>query len=102
VHRGDPTTMNKQGNDVGMQYRSVIFTSSDEQANEAKKVVDELNKSENFDGPIVTKIESLINFYEAEEYHKDYYAKNPAAGYCQVVINPKLAKFRAQYSHLLR
>jgi len=98
----DPTTMNKQGNDMGTQYRSVVFASSDEQAREAKKVIDELNNSGNFDGPIVTKVEPLTNFYEAEEYHKDYYAKNPAAGYCQMVISPKLAKFRASYKDLLK
>ncbi|KKS93664.1 MAG: Peptide methionine sulfoxide reductase MsrA [Parcubacteria group bacterium GW2011_GWE2_43_12] len=98
----DPTTMNKQGNDVGTQYRSVIFANSDEQAREAKKVIDELNNSGNFDSPIVTQVEPLTNFYEAEEYHKDYYAKNPAAGYCQMVISPKLAKFRASYKDLLK
>lgn len=98
----DPTTMNKQGNDVGTQYRSVIFTSSDEQAKEAQKVIAELNDLGNFDGPIVTKIEPLTNFYEAEDYHRNYYENNPAAGYCQMIISPKMAKFRASYSNLLK
>lgn len=98
----DPTTMNRQGNDVGAQYRSVILTNSDLQASEAHKVIEELNNSGAFASPIVTEIKPLTDFYEAEEYHKDYYTKNPAAGYCQTVIGPKMTKFRAQYPHLLR
>lgn len=98
----DPTTINKQGNDVGTQYRSVIFTNSDEQTARAKEKIETLGRSGTFDTAIVTKVEPLTNFYEAEDYHKDYYAKNPAAGYCQMVISPKLAKFRASYKHLLK
>ncbi|MDP3986353.1 MAG: peptide-methionine (S)-S-oxide reductase MsrA [Candidatus Veblenbacteria bacterium] len=98
----DPTTLNKQGNDVGTQYRSVIFTTSAEQAAEAEKFIAELNALGNFDAPIITKVEPLKDFYEAEEYHRDYYKNNPAAGYCQAIISPKLAKFRANYAHLLK
>lgn len=98
----NPTTMNRQGGDVGEQYRSVIFTASPEQARAAREFIAELNKSGDFDAPIVTKVEPLSKFYEAEEYHRNYYANNPEAGYCQAIINPKVAKFRAKYAHLLR
>jgi len=98
----DPTTMNKQGHDVGTEYRSVIFRSSHIQANTAQQVIEELNNSGTFDNPIVTKVEPLNNFYEAEDYHKDYYDKNPAAGYCQMIISPKMAKFRTSFKDLLR
>ena len=98
----DPTTVNRQGGDVGTPYRSVIFTTSQEQSAEAKKVIDELNTSGNFAAPIVTEIKPLENFYEAEESHRNYYKNNPAAGYCQAVISPKLAKFRSNYAHLLK
>lgn len=98
----NPTTMNRQGGDVGEQYRSVIFTTSDEQARLADDFITELNRSGEFDVPIVTKVEPLKAFYEAEEYHRNYYARNPEAGYCQAVISPKLAKFRAKYAHLLK
>ncbi len=98
----NPTTVDRQGADVGEQYRSVILTMSEEQARIAREFIDELNTSGDFGVPIVTKVEPLKNFYEAEEYHRNYYARNSDAGYCQAVISPKLAKFRATYAHLLK
>lgn len=98
----NPTTMNRQGADVGDQYRSVILTTSEEQASTANAFITELNGTGDFDAPIVTKVEPLTTFYEAEQYHRSYYAQNPEAGYCQAVISPKLAKFRAKYAHLLK
>ena len=96
----DPTQLNRQGNDVGTQYRSCIMPMEAGQAAIAEEVMAEM--SDNFDYPIVTTIEDAINLTIAEEYHHDYYAKNPGNGYCQVTINPKLAKVRAKFSHLLR
>ena len=98
----DPTTVNRQGGDVGTQYRSVIFTTSEAQATEARKVIAELKALGDFDGPIVTRVEPLKDFYEAEEYHRNYYQNNPTAGYCQAIISSKLAKFRVSYAHLLK
>lgn len=98
----NPTTVNRQGPDVGEEYRSVIFTASQNQASEAAEFINALNKSGEFDAPIVTKVEPLKNFFEAEAYHRNYYAQNQEAGYCQAVISPKLAKFRAKYAHLLK
>lgn len=98
----DPTTINKQGHDVGTQYRSVIFTTNTSQEGEIKEVIANINDLELFESPIVTKVEPLTNFYEAEDYHKDYYAKNPTAGYCQMVISPKMAKFRSSYNSLIK
>ena len=98
----NPTTMNRQGGDVGEQYRSIVLTTSDQQASAANEFIAELNTAGDFGAPIVTKVEPLKEFYEAEEYHRNYYANNPEAGYCQAIINPKLAKFRAKYAHLLR
>jgi len=98
----DPTTVNRQGGDVGTQYRSVIFTTSEAQATEARKVIAELKALGDFDGPIVTQVEPLKDFYEAEEYHRNYYQNNPTAGYCQAIISSKLAKFRVSYAHLLK
>lgn len=98
----DPTTMNKQGHDVGTQYRSVIFTTNPSQESEIKEAIANINDLELFESPIVTKVEPLTNFYDAEDYHKDYYAKNPTAGYCQMVISPKMAKFRSSYNSLIK
>ena len=95
----DPTTVNRQGGDVGTPYRSVIFTTSQEQSAEAQKVIAELNASGDFAAPIVTEIKPLENFYEAEESHRNYYQNNPTAGYCQAVISPKLAKLHSNYAH---
>ena len=95
----DPTQLNRQGNDIGPQYRSVIMPSNEEQKEVTKKVMDEM--SDYFEKPIVTTIEQATNLTIAEEYHHDYYNKNPHAGYCSFVIAPKLAKFRQKMSHLI-
>lgn len=97
----DPTTLNRQGGDIGPQYRSVIFYLSEEQKKEAEEFMKELNASSGEGKPIVTAIEPIANFYEAEDYHKNYYAKNQGNPYCQVVINPKLKKVQEKFSELL-
>ena len=88
----DPTTVNRQGADIGSQYRSVIFYQNDNQKRVAEQMVRELNLRGVFKNPIVTQIEALDTFYPAEDYHQNYYERNPSAGYCQYVIAPKLAK----------
>jgi len=98
----DPTTLNRQGNELGEQYRSVIFYTSDEQRQEAKNIIKEFTAEGIFLNKIVTTVEPLDTFYKAEDYHKDYYANNPNAGYCVAVINPKLKKFKEKYARLLK
>jgi peptide-methionine (S)-S-oxide reductase len=98
----DPTTLNRQGADVGTQYRSVIFTHSSEQKAIAKQVIAEMQAARIWPDPIVTEIAPLTDFYEAEDYHQEYYAQNPEQGYCQVVIAPKVAKFRRQFLNRLK
>jgi methionine-S-sulfoxide reductase len=93
----DPTSINRQGADVGTQYRSVIFYHNKEQKTVAERVIAELNKQEIWDVPIVTVIEPLKAFYFAEGYHKDYYKKHPKQAYCQAVIAPKLIKLQQRY-----
>jgi peptide-methionine (S)-S-oxide reductase len=93
----DPTTMNRQGPDVGTQYRSVIFYHNAEQKATAEKVIDELNKAEIWDASIVTEIEPFKAFYKAEDYHKDYYKRHPNQPYCQQVITPKIAKLQQRF-----
>ena len=95
----DPTTLNRQGNDVGTQYRSVIFYTTDEQKTAAEHNVAELNRD--LDGKVITEIKPLDQFYPAENYHRDYYAKNPENPYCNAVINPKLAKVKQKFVELL-
>lgn len=90
----DPTTLNRQGNDVGTQYRSVIFYASPTQKETAEKLIAELEAQQILHTPIVTELAPLPEFYQAESYHQNYFAKNPHQGYCQVVVNPKVAKFR--------
>ncbi len=97
----DPTTPNRQGADVGTQYRSVIFYTGAQQKWEAEKFIEELNASSSDGKPIVTAVEPLQNFYEAEDYHKNYYAKNRGNPYCEVVINPKLQKVQEKFASLL-
>ena len=97
----DPTTLNKQGNDEGTQYRSVIFYTSLEQKKEAEGFIADMNSSNTMGAPVVTAIEPLGVFYEAEDYHKDYFAKNPKNSYCAFVINPKLEKVQHQFASLL-
>ena len=98
----DPTTVDRQGNDVGDQYRSVILTHSAAQEKVAREVIAEFTREEAFDAPIVTQVQPLREFYPAEEYHQDYYARNPWQGYCQAVIAPKLAKFRKKWEARLK
>jgi peptide-methionine (S)-S-oxide reductase len=98
----DPTTLNRQGHDVGTQYRSAIFYENEEQHATIKRVISALNDEHIFDGPIVTEVTPLTNFYPAEEAHQRYYEKHPDQAYCQVVISPKIAKMRRQFSHLLK
>jgi peptide-methionine (S)-S-oxide reductase len=98
----DPTTLNRQGNDVGTQYRSAIFYADEEQKWEAEAFIKELNDSKAFGQPVVTTLEPLGEFYEAEDYHQKYYANNPYQPYCQYMIPPKLNKLHKQFSALLK
>jgi peptide-methionine (S)-S-oxide reductase len=98
----DPTTLNRQGNDVGPQYRSVIFYHNDEQKKLAEKYKLELDKSGAWDNPIVTEISPLTNYFPAENYHQDYYNNNPNQGYCAFVIAPKLEKFKKVFKDKLK
>jgi peptide-methionine (S)-S-oxide reductase len=98
----DPTTINRQGPDTGTQYNSVIFYNDDAQKTNAIAIIDELNKEGIWDKPIVTKILPAKTFYEAEAYHKDYYARNPESAYCQQVITPKIAKLQQKYYSKLK
>ncbi|SMO58364.1 peptide-methionine (S)-S-oxide reductase [Fodinibius sediminis] len=101
-HTHNPTTKNRQGADVGPQYRSVIFYHNEEQKEIAEQSMEKTDQSGLWDDPIVTEIEPLTNYSEAENYHQNYYANNPNAGYCTVVIAPKLKKFRKEFSHMLK
>lgn len=98
----DPTTLNKQGNDVGPQYRSVVFFHNDDQRRKADHYKDDLNKSGAFASPIVTAIEPYKNFYSAEKYHQNYYNSNGSQPYCYYVIRPKLEKFEKVFKDKLR
>jgi peptide-methionine (S)-S-oxide reductase len=98
----DPTTLNRQGADVGTQYRSVIFYHSPEQKMAAEKTIEEFNADQVWDRPIVTQVNPFEAFYPAEDYHQEYYQRNPYQGYCQVVIAPKVAKFRKKYFDKLK
>jgi peptide-methionine (S)-S-oxide reductase len=98
----DPTTLNQQGGDVGTQYRSAIFYHDDEQRRVAEEVLRELEAEHVFDDPIVTEIVPLPAFYPAEEYHKEYYRRNPNQPYCRAVIAPKVAKLRSKYLEKLK
>jgi peptide-methionine (S)-S-oxide reductase len=98
----DPTTMNRQGADSGTQYRSVIFYHNEGQKKIAEEVMNEINKNKIWGKPVVTQLLPLDKFYEAEAYHQSYFKNNPGQGYCQVVIAPKVAKFRKQYFDRLK
>jgi peptide-methionine (S)-S-oxide reductase len=98
----DPTTLNRQGADVGAQYRSVIFYHSPEQKAVAEQVIAELEAARLWPDPIVTEIAPLTDFFKAEDYHQEYYAQNPEQGYCQAVITPKVAKFRKEFLSRLK
>ena len=94
----DPTTRDRQGNDAGPQYRSIILTQSDAQAQAGKAVMQEITEAKIWPGKLVTQVEPLKAFYEAESEHHDYFARNPWSGYCQVVVAPKVVKFRKQFA----
>lgn len=94
----DPTTLNRQGADVGTQYRSVIFYESPSQKSTAQSVMQQLSEEEVFPKPIVTELSLLDHFYKAENYHQDYYSRNRTQGYCQAVIDPKVRKFRQKFA----
>ena len=98
----DPTTLNRQGADVGTQYRSAIFYHSDQQKSTAQQVVSEVTAAKLWNAPIVTQIEPFQAFYRAEGYHLDYFKNNPRQPYCQMVIAPKVRKFREHYMEKLR
>ena len=98
----DPTTPDRQGADVGPQYRSIILTHSEEQAADARRIVAELERSETWPDPIVTEIAPATDFWPAETVHQDYYRRNSSQPYCRVVIDPKLARFRKSHSDRLR
>ncbi len=98
----DPTTLNRQGADVGTQYRSAIFYHSDAQREAAETVINALTAQSVFAAPIVTEVTAASTFYPAETYHQDYYTRNPYEGYCRVVISPKVEKFKAQFADKLK
>jgi peptide-methionine (S)-S-oxide reductase len=98
----DPTTRDRQGNDVGPQYRSIILTHSDAQAETAKVVMQEVEAAKIWPNRLVTQVEAFTVFYAAEPEHHDYFARNPWSGYCQVVVAPKVVKFRKQFADRLK
>ena len=98
----DPTTLNRQGNDVGTQYRSVIFHHTPAQQSVAREVIERLNGAGLWDAPIVTEVVPARPFYPAEDYHQDYFARNPYQPYCQAVVAPKVQKFRKHFLDKLK
>lgn len=97
----DPTTLNRQGNDIGSQYRSVIYAHDKEQRMIAQNVIKQLTQGNIFDQPIVTELADLPTYYKAEEYHQNYFNNHPDQGYCAFVVSPKVSKFRKQFAELL-
>jgi len=98
----DPTTLNRQGADAGTQYRSAIFCHDDEQKQIAEELIKDLNAQKIWDRPIVTEVTRLDRFYMAEDYHQEYFARNPYQPYCQAVVAPKVSKFRKHFLELLK
>jgi len=98
----DPTTLNRQGNDVGTQYRSVIIYHNEEQKNVAEEVIREISAARIWDAPILTEVTPFDRFYIAEDYHQEYFKKNPFQGYCRAIIAPKVAKFRHTFAERLK
>lgn len=98
----DPTTLNRQGADVGTQYRSVIFYTNEKQKEEAEKLIKELNDKKSYDNPVVTEVAPFTEFFPAENYHKNYYEKNKDAPYCQIVIAPKLESLNKRFGELVK
>lgn len=97
----DPTTLNRQGHDIGTQYRSVIYFHDDQQKEIAEHVVAQLEKAQIFDAPIVTELALLPTYYRAEDYHQNYFVQHPHQGYCAYVVSPKVSKFRQQFADIL-
>lgn len=93
----DPTTLNRQGADVGTQYRSAIFYHDEQQAQEARNIIQELKDQQKYEKPIVTRVEPLTAFYPAEAYHQNYFKRHPYDGYCRIVINPKITKYQKEF-----
>ncbi|MBT9526175.1 MAG: peptide-methionine (S)-S-oxide reductase MsrA [Rhizobacter sp.] len=98
----DPTTLNRQGNDVGTQYRSGIYFSSPEQERVAREVLAEIDASKTYRSPVVTELKPLDNYSRAEDYHQHYFAQHPGQGYCAFVVAPKVEKFRKTFAHRVR
>jgi peptide-methionine (S)-S-oxide reductase len=98
----DPTTLNRQGNDIGTQYRSAIFYHDEDQKAAAEKTIQELSGAALWDNPIVTEVAAFVKFYIAEDYHQEYFANNPNQAYCRAVVAPKVAKFRKKYVDRLK
>lgn len=98
----DPTTLNRQGADVGTQYRSIILVKDEAEKEQVKEIVEKIDQSDLWRSKIVTEIDVLTEFYPAEDYHQDYFEKNPWAGYCQVVIKPKVKKFKEKFADQLK
>jgi len=98
----DPTTLNRQGADIGTQYRSVIFYKNEEQKKAAQSIINELNKAKVYTSPIVTKVEPFTKFYKADDYHQNYYANNKNQPYCKMVIQPKIEKFEKVFKSKLK
>ena len=98
----DPTTLNRQGADVGTQYRSAIFYHDDEQKKTAEELIKDLNAQQIWDRPIVTEVAPLDKFYMAEDYHQEYFARNPYQPYCMAVVSPKVSKFRKHFIEMLK
>jgi peptide-methionine (S)-S-oxide reductase len=98
----NPTTLNRQGNDIGTQYRSAIFYHNVEQKAEAEAAIKEITEAGIWESPVVTQVAPMETFYPAEDYHQEYFKNNPNQGYCMVVVAPKVAKFRKQYMEWLK
>ncbi len=98
----NPTELNRQGNDIGTQYRSAIFCHDDEQANSANAIIDEINQDNIWPIPVVTEVASLSHFYTGELHHQNYFSRNPENQYCQAVVSPKLAKFKKTFVSKLK
>ncbi len=98
----DPTTLNRQGNDVGEQYRSIILYTSPEQEITAKEYINKLEQDKVYSDPIITKVEPIDKYYSAEDYHQEFYENNPTEPYCEVIISPKIEKFQDKFADLLK
>lgn len=98
----DPTTLNRQGNDAGTQYRSVIYYHNDDQKKQAAEMIQDLNQTDTLNGAVVTELSELPTYYKAEAYHQNYFVNHPDQGYCTFVVSPKVEKFRKTFSALIR